>query len=79
MKKIYRYHFNDGLDGVVDAKSLKHGAKKIAKVYGMSVYEIMDSVRKYWNDEKYEDFACDVSEIPKKKNIKSKIIGWCQN
>lgn len=66
MKKINVYEFNDGLDGIVVAKSLKQAAKKINAFYKCKSNDII------------EDWTVDIYSIKKKKGVKSEIKGWCQ-
>lgn len=85
MKKIKVYHFNDGIDGVVVAKSLKHASKKLLSTgyYDYSVDEIMKHCKDWWKNEynaTLTDWVADIYKYPKKGNYKkSKVIGWYES
>ena len=74
MKKIKEYSFNGGLDGVVNAKSLKHACKLISKFYdSYTSCEIMESCLK--ENKENCDWSVDIYVKVKKKE-KSRVIGW---
>ena len=80
MKKIYRFEFNEGVDGIVIAKSFKQAAKKIAKEYDTYSYmEIMvECSNEYVEGIDFKgSWSVDCYKVPKKKKYsKSKVIGW---
>lgn len=73
MKKLNLYEINDGLDGVILAKSLKQAVKIMVKSYNpCTVNEMLTSIK--YN----KDFSLtDICKIPKcKQNKKSKVLGF---
>ena len=80
MKKLNVYEINDGLDGVIVAKSLKQAIKMLSKYNTLyTVSEIMKSIKKF-----QIDYCCNELwaltynfKVPKKgKYKKPRIIGW---
>lgn len=81
MKKIKVYEINEGLDGVVVAKSLKHAIKKLAPCYGYKVHEIIEDIKKSDEDCKHDgDFQLTgLNKVAKKdEHTKSRVLGWCE-
>lgn len=81
MKKIKVYEINEGLDGVVVAKSMKHAVKKLAPYYGYKVHEIIKDIKKSDEDYKYDaDFELTrIDRVAKKgEHRKSRVLGWCE-
>jgi hypothetical protein len=75
MSKRKKYYFNDGIDGIVIARSLKH-AINILRRNGYSSYttnEIMKSVKK--NDIFSGDFTVEAFNGNYKR---SRMVGWCE-
>lgn len=85
MKKIKEYRINEGLDGVIIAKGLKHTVKQlIATGYyeGYTVQEVMEHC-KDWDKNGYNakltDWSADVRRHCKKGIFKkSRVVGWCE-
>lgn len=46
MKKLKKYWINDGLDGIILAKSLKQAIKILSPYYGYTPHEILDDIKK---------------------------------
>lgn len=79
MKSLNVYELNDGLDGVIVAKSIKQAIKIIAPYYGYTVNSILSDVKNYEKDRWCNcSFAItDIYKMPKKKSCrKSKLLGW---
>ena len=81
MKYLKHYEFNDGVDGIVIAKSVKHAVRKLYKhdaLCGYTEYEVLESCKHDRGLFGYGDYdwEYDVKKVPKKKfNRKSKIVG----
>jgi hypothetical protein len=70
-----KYYFNDGLDGVVIAKSLKHAVNILCKNgYRDMKNEILDGIKKSEKDP-YADSAWYV-EVFKTTGRRSEMLGW---
>ena len=77
MKKINVYEFNDGLDGVVTAKSFKHACKILAREYGISHVEMMNNFK--GDPECIDTWFYDDNKISKSKMYrKSYVVGYGQ-
>ena len=81
MKKLNVYEINDGIDGVILAKSLKQAMKKLAPYCGDSVSEILNSIKQREKDE-YDFYDWSLTGaykvIKRGNNKKVKILGWCE-
>ena len=81
MKKLNEYSFNEGLDGVIIAKSLKQAVKKLVKVYDdYTVEEVIKDCADYDKNsiDSKGDWSVSVWPVAKKgENRKSKFLGWC--
>ncbi len=81
MKKLTMYKINDGLDGVILAKSLKQAIKMLAPYYGYTVKDFIDSIKKCDKDYSYDDdwILTNVDKVAKKgRNRRSKMLGWTE-
>lgn len=83
MKKVTIYEINDGLDGVVVAKSLKQAIKKLVPYYGYSVKDVIDDIKASEEDlfsHSYDWTLTGDTKVAKKGRYrKSKILGWCES
>lgn len=80
MKKLKIYEINEGLDGVIAAKSLKHAAKLLSPWYGYKPHELIASM----NEIDKTGWHCGEFEVTRVKKVikkgifrKSKVLGWC--
>jgi len=74
MKYLNLYEINDGIDGMILAKSLKQAVKIMVKGYNpCTINEMLNSIKNN------EDFCLtDICKIPKcNQNNKSKVVGFC--
>ncbi|MDT8718186.1 hypothetical protein IAI10_16085 [Clostridium sp. 19966] len=82
MKKIKVFVINDGLDGIIVAKSIKQAIKKIAPFYyPYKVNDFISSIKKCQKDSSYDgDWTLtNVRKVAKKgKYRKTKVLGWCE-
>ena len=80
MKKLNEYNFNEGLDGVIIAKSLKQAVKKLLEVCdGYTIEEVIKDCADYDKNsiDSKGDWSVSIWPVPKKgKNRKSKFWGW---
>jgi hypothetical protein len=82
LKKLNVYEINDGLDGVILAKSLKQAIKLLAPHYGYPVCYFLNEIKK---TEKGHCWDGDFAVTGKRKVIKRgkykcvRVIGWCEN
>jgi glutamine amidotransferase-like uncharacterized protein len=82
MKKLKIYYINDGLDGVVLAKSVKHAIRILSKYtepYTKS--EIMYGIKRNKNqwDKSTEWDLTNIVKVPKKGRYrKARMLGWCE-
>ncbi|WP_139905637.1 hypothetical protein [Clostridium thermarum] len=84
MKKINVYYVNEGLDGVVVAKSLKQAIKKLAPYYASKTHKVkqvaadmVKEIKKDWKDSNSQTWSCEESKVSKKgKHRRSKLLGW---
>ncbi|MDU4725911.1 hypothetical protein [Clostridium sp.] len=78
MKKLNKYYINDGVDGVVVAKSLKQAINLIYPYYYNSYPkgEILEQCKnpKWENDWLIKD----VIKVSKNKYKKSAVLGWLE-
>ncbi|MCR3759181.1 hypothetical protein KYB31_09285 [Clostridium felsineum] len=79
MKKLKKYEINDGLDGVILAKSLKQAIKILAPYHGYPVHDFMLSIKKCEKGHCWDGDWCltNIKQIPKKgRNKRVRMIGW---
>lgn len=81
MKKMKLFYINDGTDGIVVAKSLKHACNLVGSVYQIKSNVIEDGIKRSWrNGFLEEDWSADMFIVPKKgKYKKARILGWYNN
>lgn len=74
-----KYYFNDGIDGIVIAKSIKHACKLLCKaVYSEGFNDVYTSV-KLTEKDPYNEFAdWAITDIVKVKNEKCRVIGFVE-
>lgn len=76
MKRLKEYYINDGLNGIILAKSLKQAIKMLAPYYGYKPHEILDDIKK---PQSCDFELTEVIHMAKKGTFKkSRIIGWCE-
>lgn len=80
MKKIYMFEFNEGVDGTIIAKNLKHACRILGRTYNINFREIYLPLRKRSYDECIgEDFQITwKADVPKYKGVKSEVWGFCE-
>jgi len=78
---MHVYEFNEGLDGVIVAKSDKQAAKMLVKVYdGYTVNQILALCKNKDCEAKIggDDWIVDIGKEPKKECYKkAAFLGWC--
>jgi len=75
MSKRKKYYFNDGLDGIVIARSLSHAVNTLRRngYNSYTKHELMESVKRG------DIFNCDFTvEIFNGNYKKSRMVGWCE-
>lgn len=85
-KFIKVYNFNDGVDGIVVAKSLKQTVNILSKInatHGYGKKEIIDSCKKSDKSKEWGlvvfDWEYEKTKVPKRKCCnKPKMLGWCE-
>lgn len=72
-----KYYFNDGMDGIVVAKNIKHACKLLCKaIYNEGFNEIYSSVKLLEKDPYNEDADWAITDIDKVKNEKCRVVGF---
>lgn len=71
LKKKYLYYFNDGYDGIVVAKSLKHAVNILAK---NGYQDMKNDILKALRTGDDTDWCVEV--IPTIRFKKSRMLGW---
>ena len=80
MKKLNLYEINDGLDGLIIAKSLKQAAKKLSFFNSTPVHLLMEELQSE-DTENYDStyiLTCISKRAKKKEFKKSMFLGWCE-
>lgn len=79
MKKLTIYEINDGLDGVILAKSLKQAMKILAPYYKYPVKNFINSIKNCEKNYRSESdwILTNINKVPKKKEYKKpRMLGW---
>lgn len=80
MKKLNIYEINDGIDGVILAKSIKQAVKMLIKYYEpYKVHDLMFSIKKCKENWRYDGSwaLTGVYKKPKKGRYRRpKVLGW---
>lgn len=82
MKKINKYYLNEGMGGVILAKSLKQAMKKVVHVYRPdTVKTLVDHYKEYerYDEQISSEYFLEVDKVAKKgENKKSMLIGFSE-